>query len=416
FFLKENIVALIVGEILYFSCSFILYWHTTSQSYALANFLFMLAVYFYSRSKDVDRKRFFLSGLFLGLSISVKLFYLPTAFLLWVIKLIKDLGRKDLGQFLFFSFGIVAGMLPFIIFLFIDWQRTVFGNIYYHLNRTDFSPVSESVRDLRIFSVLLGFKSTPKFAVHQAQILSWFLLLLGLFFILRDRKKLVTPLYLVSFFLFVSIFIPSPSYLKYFAISAPFIIILFSEELGSIFFKAKVSGGFFRQVGVYLLLFSVGVVWFTGVAKDFTKYTRSGEGVIGIGSKRNAPNWRVKVVDEVGRYTEVLLRKRGGKVLPYDWAGYFLGHDVAILQGYETRFSYVAALKLSLRERQRFKVKSFKDFRDEVKGGKAEVIVISPGKFSKELNHLLNSSGYRFRKRVRGILIFEKNRIVRVLD
>src|SRR5258707_6133399 len=197
------------------------------MTYALSALLLFSAFTVLTTGPGIPRiSRLIVSGFLLALSVDTRLLILPAvpAFIIGSLRLTActESSRKRLALWLL---GFIIGLAPTLLFIVVDFDAFVFGNLGYHAVRNvSGGLVGDWPQKAAMLAELLNFRSaggeTITFQVP-------FLVALNAYYVVlvaRRRAQLNIPL-VASIFLAIALVLPTPSYAQYFAILLPFVII-----------------------------------------------------------------------------------------------------------------------------------------------------------------------------------------------
>jgi len=155
-------------------------------------------------------------------------------------------------------------------------------------------------------------------------------------------------MYLAAMIVVMSV-LPSPTYLQYYCVAVPFMIV------GVVSFTAGISkfhGGL--VAAVVLLITNLSFLMF-----DIPRYTSTGLGVIGVYDTDNVINWRLESVREVSREIDQRC-VRGEEVLSF-WPGYLLESAAACVPGMESHVGLSIVKHLTTARRSQYRIASAAD-------------------------------------------------------
>ncbi|MGI6525126.1 MAG: glycosyltransferase family 39 protein [Bdellovibrionota bacterium] len=330
--------------ILYTTCNYVFPWNTTVTTYALSSFLLFASYRLLSR--NLHPVSLLIAGALFGLSIETRLLFagLLPFFLFW-LALQKQTTSKKITNCTLFCLGGFITLLP-AVFLFVEhFDIFTYNNLGYHLERSTTSWDKNWEHLKQVFLVLFGIRDSIKYDAPQIQILLYSNLL-GI--ILSLFKRRVPDLaFFISCGLFIINFLPKPTYIQYFSTLIPFLIIgvlVFFTTTYEIIQRAGKFGALPFFIAVLLFF----VAYLYHVPADYLRYTKTGEGVIGIYNKRNAALWNLErltmVANAIDRHTS-----HAEYVFSF-WPGFLINTHTLPLNGMENHFAIPAAEMLQERE------------------------------------------------------------------
>lgn len=216
-----------VGLFLFATSAFTLAWDTVVMTYALSGLLLFWAFTVLTTGPRITRiSRYILSGFLLALAVDARLLILAAvpAFLVGLFRLDAGLESRlrRLSQWLL---GFIVGLLPALVFLAIDLDAFIFGNLGYHALRNDAGGlVADWAQKGAMLAELLNLRSaggeTITFQVPLLLALNAYYVVL----VAGRRAQLNIPL-LASVCLAIALLLPTPTYAQYFVVLLPFVIV-----------------------------------------------------------------------------------------------------------------------------------------------------------------------------------------------
>jgi hypothetical protein len=296
---------------LFLSSTLVYAWFPIVKTFAASGLFLMLAF-------ALLRGTTLTSGLFLGLAVDARLYLagvLPL-FLWWVYR-----DRNSRTRFLA---GFAIGILPNLIFLMLDANAFVFGNLLFHGLRSNSGIIGNFPQKLQVLEQLLLGRG----AGNGLQIL--LLILVGA---CLTRKLQDSPmrraLHLAVLLGGLSL-LPTPSYVQYFCLCVPFLIVA-AVGAGSVALRAIRSAGAKRLAGVATA--TLAFVYAAAASGNVARFIETGEGVNGIRDQALAPNWKVDTVRSVAHAIDQFAVP-GERVLSL-WPGYIFASKAAPFPGLE---------------------------------------------------------------------------------
>jgi len=232
-----------------------------SSNYISSLFFFILSIYFLIKGYKQDfynPNNYFFSALFLGLSISTKLFYMIFLLPYLIFLLVSENKKQNILKSIK---GLFIGLLPIFVFLIISPDKFIFYNIKYHILNSKLMAVKNQ------FGVKLELF---KRVFIQTDILSLAFFIIFLIIINKIKNKyrkrdfpILILIYSYLLFSFLLILLISPVYIQYFS---SFVLLLFvlvpiminiSENKGKVFDEnnlKKISKYVFSILLVFMLI------------------------------------------------------------------------------------------------------------------------------------------------------------------
>jgi 4-amino-4-deoxy-L-arabinose transferase-like glycosyltransferase len=287
---------------------------TILKTFALAS-LFLFGAYVLVEGR---RPRWLLTGLLVGLAVDTRLVFAAAIPAFAVLAA----GRRRL---LPFGGGLAAGVVPSVVFLALSPHAFVFDNLRYHGEKTSHGLIGEPVQKLRIAANLVGFGSADHALGVQ------FLLLLAAaaaaLWLLRRRLPFAAA---VAVSLGIASFLPTPTYVQYFCVVVPYLVLL-AVELAARWPRAALAG-----LAAYAAAGAVALAHDVQTSPLLKPSVRSVERVSDAVEERALP----------------------GETVLAGWPGYLFGTHAEAVSGYTNQFAPVAAAKVSPREAKRVHVLS----------------------------------------------------------
>lgn len=353
----------LIGSLLVASCHLSIAWFSVVQTYSVSVFFTLLSLYCFT-SKRESFLLSFLSGFSIVFAVASRLFFLPLVFLP-LLFLFSPYQRKRIMPYFI---GACFAAFPLLYYLLIDMDLSWFNNLGYHLTRSQKELSAELRHKWRIFEVLFSLgRPSEKFSSIQTPFI--FFALFFCFATFYWQKRVVVHAAIIGCFLFVVSFLPSPVYVQYFVTVVPFAAICTVLLLAS--FINNVDGRYQQILALCCMVF-LGVYLFN-VPGDFLRYTETGEGVIGVGSKQGASEWNLNRLSEVRRYIEKNTKQED--LLLSLWPGYLVGVDRPYLKRTENHFGLRTAEDLSEELRLKYRVKSVSDFSNDITQQKVSMVI-----------------------------------------
>ncbi|MCB0335626.1 MAG: glycosyltransferase family 39 protein, partial [Bdellovibrionales bacterium] len=337
-------------------CNFVFPWHLTVQTYALST-AFLFGSYVAVEWSRYRHAHIF-AGLLFGLSVCSRLFF-AGLFPLFLLLLIRneDSWRKSFNATLWFSLGCLIGVSPCFYFMLVDFDTFFFNNLGYHLHRTALSPDQAWQNKMRILHVIFGFHNSVKFDAPHLPILLW--VAIGGSCLIRICGLRVHNSLFIAAGLLVLNLLPTPSYVQYYCTLIPFLLctcVVVASQLHMLSTQ-------FRWIYWIVLIVLFGL-YGNSSYRDIIRYTRTGEGVIGIRSEENAAYWNVQEVTKVSQFVDRSIP--ADKELMSIWPGYLFETHAKPLPGLENHFGPRIAPQLTKLERQRYHVITLKEVAGQI--------------------------------------------------
>lgn len=398
---KCGSAAALAGVFLYATSSMVFPWFCLMKTYALSTVLLFGAYFLCEMPSRISKEwRAILVGLLCGLTVNVRLFFAVLfPVLLWALwrQELDHKARLKIAAVALAGFAVT--FLPHIYFLAALPDAYWFNNLGYHFIRSARNAGEEWQAKAVVLSIILGLKGTKQFTGYQLPLLIYgTILFAGLQIRSYKTLDLAVP---ISLILFAVSFLPSPSYVQYFSALTPFLIVA-SVRLMHHFFTALIAAPLPGARGVAGVLLAVFLLAYSyGFKSDVIKYTRTGDGVIGIGNSDAAKELNITAVSTVSR--EIDRVNPGGPVISL-WPGYFLPGNAQALAGLENHFGWQVADRISVEKRRQYGIMTPGEILTAIATGSVNTVVLR-GRNKKYL-HALEHGGYKVASQVRKTSVF----------
>jgi hypothetical protein len=306
-----------------------------------------------------------LGGLLLGLSVDTRSYIILVApvFVLWVVRHVDS--ALKLKFVAWFGGGLVVGLLPAIGLFLAAPDIFLFDNLLYHGVRSSRGLIGWWQEKLVVIvQLFLGS--------HEANGLQWAVVFVTACALnsatpKRSSSRLALQIAIVTAIICL---LPTPTYLQYFSICLPFLIV--STVCGA---HESIKGLNSSQQRVAAgIICALAAAAYVGVAMgDVRRYLFTGNGVPGLRLARDNNDWRLERVAEVSRVVEQLASP--GEVVASFWPGDIFDTKAAPLSGLENHFALSIADKLTPQQRLRYHITSLADIEAKVASHNPRIIV-----------------------------------------
>jgi Dolichyl-phosphate-mannose-protein mannosyltransferase len=332
-------VALLSASGLYFT------WYPTVKTYALATLCLFASYVVIARNERVSLRAATAAGALAALSVQTRSLLVGGAFVLgW--------ATWRVGAVRGYLLGFAAGSLPSVVFLLIDSDRYLFGNLWYHSARSEGGLVGDFEQKAKVLANLLGIAT-------EARPLPQYLLLIlcatvSALTLRRAHGRVPLALWTAAALGLVAL-LPTPTYTQYFATTVPFLVVGIVELAAYV--RVSVDSPFARAVGatasaVYLLLAPVEL------------------GRLVVRSAEDRPLAVQDVNDDIA------ARTTSGEIVVASWAGYVYGTGARPLPGLENAFAPHEAAAITPTEARHYHVASVADVERAVRSRAPQLIVV----------------------------------------
>jgi 4-amino-4-deoxy-L-arabinose transferase-like glycosyltransferase len=383
----------LLAAVLYASSSLAFGWFTVAKTYALSTFLLVGAYLVTTHLKHLKPQlRMLLGGLLFGLAVNTRL-YLCATIPAFVPCLLEASGTRSAFRrnLLWFLFGALVALLPDLYFVLKTPGGFLFGNIGYHLLRSDLGLAAALAQKVAVVFSLLGIFTADGVASFQFNIL----LLLGLLYLTQclTRHRRIDPALYIGGALCLINLAPTPTFVQYGCVAIPFLVLVAiahvddSRQLGDL---ANAAGS--RQASRIVL--GVLLTAYAAVAPiDLYRYAVYGRDVPGIIDKADRVNWRIETVRRVSRELDRLNPEKRDVVSW--WPGYFLESSSRISPGLENHFGLQVAEILPPRRREELHVRTQAEIVDQLRDEGNVVVLGNWASDRPQLQGRLRDLGYR---------------------
>lgn len=257
-------------------------------------------------------------------------------------------------------------MLPHVYFLLTCPESFYFSNYGYHVLRSAYTPTQALEQKIKVLKMFFHLVPTFKVSGFQEMIL----LTLNAIYICwcLGRRKYFNLATGLAFLLFLINFLPSPTWVQYFAPLVPFFII------GALFLVSELYKASSKRasilISVMALIISAGYLYST--PSVIHKFTVSGKDVVGLGDENPEYShiWHMKEIGEkINHYT-----KPGEQVMS-QWPGFPFESHAYGLPKMENQFWVKVWRKVSEEEREKFHLASLPFLKKQVSENKIRLIL-----------------------------------------
>jgi hypothetical protein len=363
----------LLGLWLMFCSHFSFAWSTTAKAYGITMMLILLS-YIFSTSKNINKKKIFISGLFLGLAVNTRLYVVALAIVPLISWAFND-SKDFISRITWYGLGFLIGLLPGIIFLLLYPEQFWFNNIGYHLTRSKAS-LNRAIKVKEFMALkLFSFSKTKQFYGME-------FLLLTFFSILSIFKKNNSALW-YGLILFLVSFTPTPTYLQYFCLAVPFLVIAtvnYISELSNQTIK--------KTIVTYLIL-----IFTLFGYHNINKFCFSGFGVPGIKSIERASEQTLYQVNYITKLIGNLPINSNEYIYSY-WPGYLLESSLKIYIGTENHFGFNAAKNQSPIFKDKMRIIDNKDLLKALTNKNIKVAIVTERALTEKYADLISSKRY----------------------
>lgn len=381
---------------LYSTSTLVVGWFSTAKPYGLSGLLLLLGYVAFVESRPAgftlsrDRSRWVFAGIALGLATNIRLYLVVAAAVPVLALLLETRSLHNMRPWAaLFGLGFAVTFIPQLYFAVIDFDRFWFNNVGYHLNRSELAFEEGLRQKLEVALVTLGVRKSEFYSNFQVLLL----LALGCFAFFWRQRGSIDPAALMWLALAIINLIPTPTWVQYFSLTVPFLLIYAVPGLR--FATAPLGNYASLRVGV---LFSLLALFVSQL--ELKRYTVTGENLQFV-RRRFTDAATIEGLEKVSASINAVTER--GEVVLSRWPGYLLESQATSLVGYENQFWVRVQNALSREERERYMVGSKADLSALVSAGKVRVVITDrPQRFFPD--DLLAKSGYDCSLKVKGIV------------
>lgn len=393
----------LIAAIVFAFNNFIFPWYTTAQSYSISILLLWGGIaLLLSGTKSPTYSRCLLAGLLFGAAIGTRLMLAGVGPVLCLYLYLAQKNNSGLKKAALFCVGSIIALSPIILLIIPDWHRFYFNNFGYHQLRSNLS-----FWDVfpKLIGNLLGLRSSIKYDAWQFPLLLYLSVIGMLIPKIRQDIKLLT-LASCTIVLFLINLLPTPPYMQYFCVLIPFLIILALSTLhwwyNWIWKHSNVNQ---KSVGLTLLLLTTWL-YLAHLDGDIDKYTRTGEGVIGIVNAKNATSWTIDRVKEIRTVIESSLPPNERVIS--QWPGYLFGTSAKSFPRWENQFGSIAASKLNTDDALHLQVAGRAEMLMAIRNREPAVVVLYSTRYGRNVGRTLSENHYQLIKKIPPVHIFQR--------
>jgi hypothetical protein len=384
-----------LAVLLYALNNLVIAWHSVVKTFALSNFLLFCAyLLVFPEPKRYSGWKAFLGGLLLACAVDTRLYLIAVTPVLMASLYYS--GPHSGGRLKYvwpFAGGLALGLLPNLLLLSRAPDSYVFDNIGYHLIRSDLALRSAIRQKIETFLAITNVQGSYDGSGAQFAMLG--LPALAVVFLRDVDRRLFLPLAL-SLVLFVTCLMPSPTFLQYFCVCVPYMVIVAVKFIATMAPPHGVADAPLRLVRT-LGLMVAGLYLLCG-AVAFFNYGFWGTGVEGIWKRENTIDYRVSTVRQVSKTLEHLVAK-DEPVLSF-WPGYLVECDCVPQDHTENDFALWISPNLTPAEAERRKIITEARVQDLLKRHAPRAVVVRSsgdggGMWGISFRDVLQRNGYK---------------------
>ena len=359
--------AAISAVILFASSALVFAWYPIVKTHTLAALFLFGAYVVVSRSSGVTAPRLLaIGGVLFGLSVDSRsyLLLLAPVFIWWIA---SDPDKASRARcLLFFGGGFVAGTLPSFCLFIASPDIFLFDNLRYHSIRSNAGLIGWWQEKL-VLVVQLFLGSGESNGLQWSML---FFVSAGLLSSLSKRCAGRLAFWIASSLAIICL-LPTPTYLQYFSVCVPFLIV--SAVVVSCDFYAAL-----KSRGQKLALIVVSAFLLSGYVSisktDLHNYLVTGDGVPGLRLAADRNDWKIERVVEVSESVSSYATR--DDIVASFWPGDIFQTTARPLPGLENPFALPIADKLSAEQRMRYHILSSDEILATLAFHKPRVVVL----------------------------------------
>jgi hypothetical protein len=192
------------------------------------------------------------------------------------------------------------------------------------------------------------------------------LLVISVVMILRARSNAVEFRALgglAGLFMIVSL-LPTPTYFQYFCVAVPFLIPVAATALARL-----IDDSALRKWALVVLAGYVALA-----VPDVYRYVVTGDGVIGIRERANAPDWKIETVRDVSSEIDNVTSQ--GETVMALWSGYLYESHAVSMPGLENPFAVGVAPRVDESQLETLRLISPSQIQERIAAGGPRLVVV----------------------------------------
>ena len=330
----------LLGVGLFASSTLVLEWFATVKSYPLSTFLVVASCVLLDRARPISPAAWAGAGALFALAIGSRL-YFAAALPAYAIAVLRSTDRPRAAGWFGAGFGL--GALPILAYLVIDPGRFLWNVLLYQGVRSSGGLVGDFGQKLDVVARLLGFVGND--VTDHATGFQYLILLAGavaaLVVALRLRRGVPLPFWFAACLGAVSL-APTPTYVQYFVVTVPFLIMGTLPLLAS----GRTPGPVVARGVAPLVVASV--AWLGGITlhRDLEASASAYPLEHPIGTMHG--------VEAVTRFVDD--HARPGEEVMASWPGYLVGSHAKVVPGLEEHFAPPTAAAVAPEDVRRYRL------------------------------------------------------------
>ncbi len=380
--------AALAAILLYATNTVVFVWFSPVKVHSLSFFLLIAgyALWSYAPGRQRGILRF-LVGLLIAFSLNIRLMMLvviPGFYLdLW---LNKELQQRRWTQALFFTLGLLVGCGMDYYFLAVCPECFFFDNIGYHAMRSGAGFIADFQQKLEIFYELTGV--TLKYGLASFQQLCLTMASCAYFILMLRQKRITLDMSVLVLLTAVNL-LPTPTFLQYFSVTVPFMVIQSVILFTRLWTRLQQPGVHVLACVLTLLLCLpyLAAVHDTCIGFSFTAPANGEQTIANM-------NATARFVDAINPERRPFLA---------EWPGFYVATESPEYPGLENNFAFEAAKGVDAHLRAKCKLFHPSQLAYLLQTDNMLVVVRAP-----DLTEMLSHFGYVLVRRMENSAIFAK--------
>ena len=364
-------IAGLIAVILFGSSTYIFAWFPIVKTYSLT-MLFLFSAYAIVTRLSPSSSLWLagVGGLLFGLSVDTRSYVVGLAplFLWWISR--QPETRHAYSRILWFLGGFTIGILPCLYFFIASPHLFLFNNLGFHALRSNSGLIGDWKQKVIVVAQIVLLRISDGDNTGQFRILS--AVSLAAILALRMRRSAALLAFLIAFVLGLISILPTPSFVQYFCLCVPFLIVAAvcatSEHIASL--RAAPPKRIMVLVCVAVLL----VAFVASSVPGLGRYLITGDSIIGVRNTDDAPNWTISKVSEVSQAIDQLAAP--SEEIASFWPGYIFASKTSPYPGFENDFGWLIANRLTAEQRAKYHIIGTTDVEADFAAHKPRIVVL----------------------------------------
>ena len=375
----------LLAVFLYTFCGLTFGSFTIARTYSLSTLLlFGSYIMLCQRAESFRTYRYLLSGLLFGLAVDTRLFFMGAtpAFIIGIFQFEKEAKRR-FASLAWFLFGIGIALLPNLFFILANPENYLFNNIGYHSIRTAYGLIGAFKQKIYTAFQLFGGSSSFQYLI---------LFLLNIDYFISNLKRQQSISFFIAMLLFITCFLPTPTYVQYFSITIPFMIINSIYSIDALHTQSafKNERTLRKKLGRLLVIILIAYILISLV--DFYRYISWGKDVPCVDNHENAINWKIHTVNQIA--SEIDKHANQNESVMSWWPGYFIESRASVFPKMETHFASDVSAKLDKSQLEKYRIISHEEIVDHLRKHTTRLVVLGNLADKSLYRDVLLRSGY----------------------